>query len=113
MSENTEGKWRWSKREETGHITDIVRSGKLGITAATPDYLNELEDCKRRLAVAERGLELIARFPNDPLGRIAKDHLTAPSSDTGRKVCKWYPNDPCPLPNVHCQAPDCMVPTHD
>jgi hypothetical protein len=64
----SEGKWRWSKREETGHITDIVRSGKLGITAATPDYLNELEDCKRRLAMAE-GKAALA----DEAGRIVKE----------------------------------------
>jgi hypothetical protein len=98
MSENTEGKWRWSKREETGHITDIVRSGKLGITAATPDYLNELEDCKRRLAVAEGKAALADEamhyceysrpFSNEDnpfwdYWQERYDALTAPSSDTG------------------------------
>ena len=37
--------------------------------------------------------------------------LTEATQPKQRMVCKHYPTPgSCPLPNVHCQAPDCMVP---
>jgi hypothetical protein len=35
----------------------------------------------------------------------------ADSAEESKLICRFYPNEPCPLPNVHCSAPKCMTVT--
>ena len=50
--------------------------------------------------------QVAGTFSGDWLSRY--DALTQEGQQP-KLVCKFYPDTPCPLPNVHCSAPDCMV----
>lgn len=62
------------------------------------------------LVTAQEMIKLHARRLID----AAKASLTPTIPGGGEKdeprVCKFYHPEPCPLPNVHCSAPDCKVP---
>lgn len=77
-------------------------------SSASSDFIENLvpasngdPGCMHRLALAERGW-----------GCIWCDFILPESSNatTGERVCKFFGNLPCPLHNVYCRAPDCMIP---